>query len=245
MIDSLRNCFLLPYRGEYAQAIATAKGNSELMQRNHRLLQEDPLAEEPTAASDSTEEATAAQEETGGSASSTRAPASSTAVPVPSAAGCWSIQIPDHVCVLDKLQMWIPLDRAVFVTRAVLHFLSEKHMTIILKHLESMAMFLSSQGVLEEPDGNHTVIRAVMRRLQDMTTESRGGPSSNSSVTDNNVKTIVVNMDKLLQASVTPSLTPHLLPCLLCHVFSLLSILSILSCLVLGSLSCSLAESRA
>jgi hypothetical protein len=107
----------------------------------------------------------------------------------------WAIEIPEHVCVLEKLHMWIPLDRAVFVTRAVLHFLSEKYMTIILKHIESMAMFLSSQGILEEPDGNHTVIRAAMRRFQEMTTESVLGQATTS-----DSKTMVVNMEKLLQA---------------------------------------------
>jgi hypothetical protein len=95
--------------------------------------------------------------------------------------------------------MWIPLDRAVFVTRSILHFLSEKQLTIMLKHIESMAMFLSSQGILEEPDGNHTVIRAAMRRFQDLTSESKtGNPPSILSSSD--CKTIVVNMDKLLQA---------------------------------------------
>lgn len=157
-----RNCFLLPYRGEYATAISIAKSNSEIIQKNQAIL-ESPTIEEGDNQSE------------------------------------WFIQIPPHICTLEKFQMWLPLDRAVFVTRAILHFLSEKHMTIMLKHIESMAMFLSSQGVLEEPDGNHTVIRAAMRRFQEMSSESvTSNPSANVSVNDN--KTIVVNMDKLLQA---------------------------------------------
>jgi alanyl-tRNA synthetase len=153
--------------------------NSEVMQKNHRILQEDPsLPSAATGVAESTEESP--HEETNASSSA-----------------LWSIKIPDHVCVLEKFHMWIPLDRAVFVTRAVLHFLSEKHMAIILKHIESMAMFLSSQGVLEEPDGNHTVIRAVMRRFQEMTTE---GGTNAQHIPAVDAKTIVVNMEKLLQA---------------------------------------------
>ena len=152
--------------------------NSDVMRKNHQLLQ---VNHSTSATADSIEESLPEERDD------------------PSCQA-WSIHIPDHVCVLEKFQMWIPLDRAVFVTRAVLHFLSEKQMTIILKHIESMAMFLSSHGVLEEPDGNHTVIRAVMRRFQEMNTE-RGIGSQQTPAVDS--KTMVVNMDKLLQALVT------------------------------------------
>lgn len=166
---------LLPYKGEYVEALATARSNSDLMQKNVRLFHGTVASSQEMADIPSDEEK------------------DDFSSPV------WEITIPEHVCILEKLHMWIPLDRAVFVTRAVLSFLSEKQMAIILKHLESMAMFLSNQGVLEDPDGNHTIIRAAMRRFQDMTTEGVKSKST-AHLSSLDTKIIVVNLDKLLQA---------------------------------------------
>lgn len=180
---------LLPYRGEYLEAIATAKSNSKMMEKNLHLFHGNGNGPASDNASQDTAADTEPVEEDRDEFSS----------PI------WAITIPDHVCILEKLQMWIPLDRAVFVTRAVLSFLSEKHMAILLKHIESMAMFMSSQGVLEEVDGNHTIIRAAMRRFQDMATEGvNNKPTTHLSSLD--TKIIVVNLDKLLQASVSITL---------------------------------------
>mmetsp|Transcript_13000 Transcript_13000/g.19601 ORF Transcript_13000/g.19601 Transcript_13000/m.19601 type:complete len:1143 (-) Transcript_13000:175-3603(-) len=160
-----RQCMLhAPYNGDYKDAIATAKSNSESLRKNQALLEGDDQDPE------------------------------------------WRIKIPDHVCVTDKFHCWIPADRAVQVIKAILGFLSEKQMAIVLRHLEHSAMFLSSRGTIDETDGMHTVVRAVMRKLF-MPGNTKGkteenSPLSPAAVGPQTKMTVVVNMEKLLQAMI-------------------------------------------
>lgn len=110
----------------------------------------------------------------------------------------WNITVPDHVLVMERYQLWIPLDRAVEVTKAILNFLTEKQMGIVFRHIERSAMFLSSSGVLSEADGMHTVVRAWMRRFQNTGTPSH--PEDTSIPQGSERYTIVVNMEKVLEA---------------------------------------------
>ena len=107
----------------------------------------------------------------------------------------WGICIPSHVLVSDNLSSWIPLDRAVEVASAVLGFLSEKQMLALNRQIEHEAMFLNKQGILEEPEGNHSVIRSVVRKLLKHVGEEKSEDGDY-----NKDKVIVVNMDRILQA---------------------------------------------
>jgi hypothetical protein len=114
----------------------------------------------------------------------------------------WDICVPDHVIVMEKLKLWIPLDRAIEVTRAILSFLTDKQMQIVFRHIERSAMFLSSTGALSEADGMHTVVRAWMRKFQAACAPggSESEPSADLVPQGSDRYTIVVDMEKILEA---------------------------------------------
>ena len=114
----------------------------------------------------------------------------------------WDIKVPDHVLVMEKFKLWIPLDRAVEVTKAILSFLSDKQMSIVFRHIERSAMFLSSTGSLSDADGMHTVVRAWMRKFQQATVAAGSEHADGSDLIPqgSDKYTIVVDMEKILEA---------------------------------------------
>lgn len=112
----------------------------------------------------------------------------------------WDICVPDHVIVMEKLKLWIPLDRAVEVTRAILSFLTEKQMQIVFRHIERSAMFLSTVGTLSEADGMHTVVRAWMRKFQAASMPKNELDTVELPPQGSDRYIIVVDMEKILEA---------------------------------------------
>jgi len=110
----------------------------------------------------------------------------------------WGLNIPDHVCVSDNLTAWVPLDRALQVSTAVLGFLSEKQMLAVHRQIEHEALFLNKHGELVEPEGSHTVIRAAVRTILKQGVEKKSEDEGDSS--DETV--IMVNLEKVLQATI-------------------------------------------
>jgi hypothetical protein len=109
----------------------------------------------------------------------------------------WGLSIPPHVCISDNLTAWVPLDRALEVSTAVLGFLSEKQMLALNRQIEHEAMFLTKNGVFEAAEGSHSVIRAVVRKILKNIGERR----KTSGEADQDEDTIiVVNLEKVLQA---------------------------------------------
>jgi hypothetical protein len=112
----------------------------------------------------------------------------------------WGLNIPPHVLISDNLTSWVPLDRALEVSTAVLNFLSERQMLALNRQIEHEAMFLTKHGHLEEPEGSHSVIRAAVRRiLKNTPGDGQSGDDGDANEDDDDT-IIVVNMEKILQA---------------------------------------------
>jgi len=77
----------------------------------------------------------------------------------------WKMSIPDHVCVDPKYQFYLPLDRALRVTQAVICFLEEAEYNSALRALEHAVVFLNPDGTLGLPEGMHTLIRSTVREF--------------------------------------------------------------------------------
>jgi hypothetical protein len=120
------------------------------------------------------------------------------------------ITLPDHVIVNEQCQLFIPLDRAIHVAKAILSFLSESKLNVAFRHIEAGALFLTPSGNFENADGNHTMIRASFRRQSTITnisileTEKKANDdddaTSDQQLTSNNAPAIVVGLEKVLEA---------------------------------------------
>ena len=77
----------------------------------------------------------------------------------------YPIDIPDHICVDSKYQFYLPLDRALRVTQAVISFLEEAEYNAALRALEHAVVFLNADGTLGLPEGMHTLIRSTVREF--------------------------------------------------------------------------------
>jgi hypothetical protein len=110
----------------------------------------------------------------------------------------WGLEIPPHICISDNSAAWVPLDRALQVSTAVLGFLSEKQMLALHRQVEHEAMFLNKHGELVEPEGSHTVIRAAVRKILKQNVEKISEDEHDTNSQDDTI--IVVNMEKVLQS---------------------------------------------
>jgi hypothetical protein len=126
------------------------------------------------------------------------------------------ITLPDHVIVNEQCQLFIPLDRAIHVTKVILSFLSESKLNIAFRHIEAGSLFLTSSGTFEHADGNHSMIRASFRRQNTLTNttsevlekEIKSSTSKKLSVdavtsdqqSASNAPAIVVGLERALEA---------------------------------------------
>ena len=175
-----RSCMLLPYTGMFASGIEAAKEASTgytNLNKNQSKLEGFP------AVSVSSSESSSSSEE----------------------AMHWNLSIPPHLCISDTLTAWVPIDRALEVSTAVLGFLSERQMLALNRQIEHEAMFLTKAGVLEEPEGSHSVIRAVVRRILkhllhgENKAEDKAVDEADHQDHDDTI-IIVVNLEKVLEA---------------------------------------------
>jgi hypothetical protein len=112
--------------------------------------------------------------------------------------GTWGVTVPPHVCISDNLTAWVPLDRALEVSTAVLGFLSEKQMIALYREIEHNALFLTKHGNLEAAEGSHTVIRAAVRKIIKHITDENAVEENDLLGLETTI--IVVNLEKVLQA---------------------------------------------
>lgn len=61
--------------------------------------------------------------------------------------------VPLHLCIGDKSQHWVPIDRAVTVVKHLLNFLSPEQLTTVYHEMECHSMFLMENGTLDLPEG--------------------------------------------------------------------------------------------
>jgi hypothetical protein len=61
--------------------------------------------------------------------------------------------VPLHLCVGERSQHWVPMDRAVTVVKHLLYFLPAEQMTAIYREMEFNAMFLMDNGTLDLTEG--------------------------------------------------------------------------------------------
>jgi hypothetical protein len=66
--------------------------------------------------------------------------------------------VPLHLCVGDKSQHWVPMDRAVNVVRQLLSFLPGEEMTKVYRAMEFNTMFLMENGTLDLPEGAQSAL---------------------------------------------------------------------------------------
>ena len=77
----------------------------------------------------------------------------------------WPIKIPDHVLIDSKYQFFIPLDRALRVTQAIICFLEDSEYQAALRSLEHAVVFLQPDGEIRLPEGMHTEVRSTVRSI--------------------------------------------------------------------------------
>lgn len=112
--------------------------------------------------------------------------------------------IPKHVIINEQFHAFIPLDRAVQVTKAILSFLSEQKLSVVFRNIEAAALFLTPSGVFESAEGSHTSIRASFRRsaadsssqqILQMKSQIQCEPAQLSEH-----RAVIVNIDKVLES---------------------------------------------
>ena len=83
----------------------------------------------------------------------------------------WKVTIPTHICVSDTYECWVPLDRGLRVLHVLTSFLTEEEKQKILHSLEYNTKLMNGYGKLVEPQGEHSNIRLLFRRLLNSSSE--------------------------------------------------------------------------
>ena len=138
-----RNCMLhAPYTGAYAVHIAQAKKASQMQQLHAQQLRT-PAKHTFSANSIIPQEYLLHEDSL-----------SSAAVEHLSEKTLVRDPVPLHLCVGDKSQHWVPMDRAVYVVKHLLGHLSAEELTSVYHAMECHSIFLLENGTLDLPEGS-------------------------------------------------------------------------------------------
>jgi hypothetical protein len=146
-----RNCLLhAPYMGVYAVPIAMAKRHSSMQQMQaHQLRILPPSTFSANTIIPEVYDPEYAQTHPGPACVVLQAHD-----PAARAAGSVTKDtVPLHLCIGDKSQHWVPMDRAVAVVKQLLYFLPNEEMTTVYRAMEFNTMFLMKNGTLDLPEG--------------------------------------------------------------------------------------------
>jgi hypothetical protein len=83
----------------------------------------------------------------------------------------WKVTIPNHICVSESYECWVPLDRGLRVLHVLTSFLAEEEKQKILHSLEYNTKVMNEWGRLAEPQGEHSNLRLLFRRLLNSASE--------------------------------------------------------------------------
>lgn len=65
----------------------------------------------------------------------------------------WSVRIPEHVCLCENYNFWIPVDRVLRVMRPLLIHLGDDEFAPVLRSIENNVKFLTPSCTLKNPEG--------------------------------------------------------------------------------------------